>query len=171
MDNSPTPDPRAAVAAEAARIQESATYSAQGQFEASKSWRTWNWLLGGFTAIASGMAGVLTFATDDLQTLSGILALVAAVAAAVHATLKPDKKAERGQRSANEYLQLQSTARKFLTIDVPTGPADQLRSSLDELSERADTINQSSDAIPRFAYKRAKKNMEVGGQTYEVDGG
>lgn len=169
MNDSHFPDSRAGIAAEAARIQESATYSAQGQFEASKSWRTWNWLLGGFTAISSGIAGVLTFAADNLQILSGILALVAAVTAAIHATLKPDKGAERAQKSANEYLQLQAAARRFLTIDVPVELTQTLRSGLEDLSTRADVINQSSDAIPRFAYKRAAKNIGEGGQSYEVD--
>lgn len=169
MENSPGPDPIAGIRAECARIQESAQYSAQGQFESSKAWRVSNWLLGGLTAIASGVAGVLTFASDGLQIVSGGLALLAALTASIHATLKPDKKAERAQNSANEYLSIQSAARRFLTIDIPIGQFDQLREGLGELAKRADSINKSADAIPGFAYRRAQSNIDRGGQTYRVD--
>lgn len=154
---------------ETARIQESAQYAAQGQFESAKAWRAWNWILGGFTTVASGVAGVLTFAADEVQALSGVLALTAAVTAAVHATLKPDKKAERAQGSANGYLALQSAARRFLFIDVPSSDLEYLRPMLHDLSERADAINHSADVIPGFAYARAKRNIARGGQTYAVD--
>lgn len=144
-------------------------YSSQGQFESAKVWRAWNWILGGFTAVASGLAGVLTFAADELQSVSGVLALSAAVTAAVHATLKPDKKAERAKNSANEYLALQSAARRFLSIDVPSDDAALLKSTLQGLCDRANAINSSSDVIPEFAYGRAKRNIGRGGQTYAVD--
>jgi hypothetical protein len=167
--NIQTPDLRAATDAEAQRIQESVMYSAQGQFEASKVWRMWNWLLGGFTAAASGLAGVLTFASDGLQTLSGCLALAAAVTAATDTTIKPDKRAERAQTSANEYLSIQAAVRKFQALDVPTRDFSDLRQLLDDYSARIDAINMTSDPIPRFAYKKASKNISKGGQNYAVD--
>lgn len=144
-------------------------YSAQSQFESSKSWRTWNWILGGSTAAASGVAGVLTFATDSLQSLSGILALLAALVAAVHATLKPNKKAEHAQISANEYAAIQAAARRFLNVDIDTGELQDLRQTLESLADRAESANRSADVIPRFAYRRAKKNIQRGGQDYAVD--
>ncbi len=54
------------LSAEASRIEEGATWSSQGQFEAAKLWTVWNWISGGITAICSGVAGLLTFATDGL---------------------------------------------------------------------------------------------------------
>lgn len=146
-------------------------YSAQGQFEASKSWRVWNWLLGGFTGAASGLAGVLTFATEGLQILSGCLALAAAATAAVDTTIKPDKRAERAQASANEYLSIQTAVRKFQMLDVPTKDLHDLRRMLDNFSARADSVNKASDPIPRFAYKKASQNIAKGGQSYDVDTG
>lgn len=168
MNPSSPHDPHQAYINEACRIQESAQYSAQGQFEAAKSWRTSNWVLGGFTTASSGVAGVLTFAVDDLQTLSGVLALAAAVTAAVHATLRPDKKSERAQTSANDYLAVQSAARRLALLDIPEAPTD-ARQMLESLASRVDAINKSADAIPKFAHKRGKRNIERGGQTYMVD--
>lgn len=167
--NIQTPDLRAAIDAEAQRLHESAMYSAQGQFEASKAWRAWNWLLGGLTGAASGLAGVLTFATDGLQTLSGCLALAAAVTAAADTTTKPDKRAERAHASANEYLSIQAAVRKFQALDVPTKDLQDLRQTLDDLSARVDAVNKASDPIPGFGYKAAKRNITKGGQSYAVD--
>lgn len=125
-------------------------------------------MLGGFTTASSGVAGVLTFASDELQTLSGILALTAAVTAATHATLRPDKKAEKAQTSANDYLALQSAARRLALLDIPAGEPN-VREMLETLAGKADAINQSADAIPKFANNRGRKNIEQGGQTYAVD--
>lgn len=163
-------DQRESINAEASRLQESATYSAQGQFEAGKTWRAWNWVLGGFTGAASGVSGVLTFAADGLQIVSGSLALAAAVTAAVHTTVKPDKKAEAAESSGNEYLAIQSAARRFQTIDVPAGEIHDLRPILEELASRSERANKSSNSIPKFAYGRAQKNIKQGGQSYAVDG-
>lgn len=167
--NLQTPDLRAAADAEAQRLHESVMTSAQGQFEASKVWRVWNWLLGGFTGAASGLAGVLTFASDGLQTLSGCLALAAAVTAAADTTIKPDKRAERAHASANEYLSVQAAVRKFQTLDVPTKDFHSLRQLLDDHSARVDAVNKASDPIPRFAYNKASDNIAKGGQSYAVD--
>jgi len=87
----------------------------------------------------------------------------------VHATLKPDKRAERAHSSATSYQSIQSAARRFRTIDVPHGALQELRPALDELAERADTVHQIADPIPGFAYRRAKRNVAESGETYEVD--
>lgn len=168
MNSSAPLVPHQAYVDEARRLQESAESSAQGQFEAAKAWRASNWMLGGFTTASSGVAGVLTFASDGLQTLSGILALAAAVTAATHATLRPDKKAEKAQTSANEYLAVQSAARRLAFLDIPAAPTN-AREMLEKLASKTDAINKSADAIPRFAYVRGQKNREQGGQTYAVD--
>lgn len=143
-------------------------YSAEGQIEASKAWTRLHWILGGGTAIASGVTAVLTFAAGGLQILAGSLALLAAIAAAIHVTLRPDKRAERAQANAARYKALQGAARR-LAIDVQAGPVDDLRSQLELLAEEMDAVNLSADPIPGFAYALAKKNIAAGSQTFEVD--
>lgn len=160
---------RAAIQAEVARVHESAVFSAQGQFEAAKAWRALHWTLGVLTAALSTLAAVLTFAADA-QVASGILAVVAAIAAAVLTSSRPDKLAERAVARGNDYTTLRNDARRVLHVHVPNDEVGVLREALDGLAGRASDLDHTSDPIPRFAYNRAKRNIERdSGQQFEVD--
>ena len=161
---------RSRLADEASRLLESAVYSAQGQFEAAKRWRQAHWCLGGFTAAASAVAAVLTFATSTLQTVAGILAIAAALSAAVHTTINPEKRAERAESAANDYTALRDDLRQFGLLRVLDGDPSALQEDLSKYSNRAANINRKADPIPGFAYKRAKRNIEIeGGQQFVTD--
>lgn len=163
------PSQRAAIQTEVARILESAVFSAQGQFEAAKAWRALHWTLGVLTAGLSTLAAVLTFATDA-QIASGILAVVAAIAAAVLTSSRPDKLAERAVARGNDYTTLRNDARRLLHVQAPNDEIGVLREALDGLAGRASDLDHTSDPIPRFAYKKAKWNIKWdGGQQFEVD--
>lgn len=160
---------RAAIQAEVARILESAVFSAQGQFEAAKVWRALHWTLGVLTAALSTLAAVLTFATDA-QAASGVLAVLAAIVAAVLTSSRPDKLAERAVSRGNDYTTLRNDARRVLHLQVSSDEVCVLREALEELAGRASDLDHTSDPIPRFAYNRAKRNIERdGGQQFEVD--
>lgn len=162
---------RDAIRTEGFRIHESAVFSAQGQFEAAKVWRWVHWGLGSLTAALSTAAAVITFASD-VQVVSGVLAVLAAIAAAVLTGSRPDKLAERAQISGSGYTTLRNDARRFRDIAVPSDPLPALRDALAELSGRSSDLDHSADVIPRWAYLRAKRNIEAdGGQRFEVDGG
>ena len=163
------PSQREAIQAEVARILESAVFSAQGQFEAAKVWRALHWTLGVLAAALSTLAAVLTFVTDA-QVASGTLAVVAAIAAAVLTSCRPDKLAERAVVRGNDYTTLRNDARRLLHVQVPNDDIRVLREALDELAVCASDLDHSSDLIPRFAYNKAKRNIERdGGQHFEVD--
>ncbi len=169
MGESQEPSQRAAIQAEVARILESAVFSAQGQFEAAKAWRALHWSLGVLTAGLSTLAAVLTFATDA-QIASGILAVVAAIVAAVLTSSRPDKLAERAVARGNDYTTLRNDARRLLRVQAPNDEIGVLREALDGLAGRASDLDHTSDPIPRFAYDKAKQNIERdGGQQFEVD--
>lgn len=160
---------RAAIQSEVARVHESAVFSAQGHFEAAKAWRALHWTLGVLTAALSTLAVVLTFAADA-QVASGILAVVAAIAAAVLTSSRPDHLAERALARGNDYTTLRNDARRVLHVQVPNDEVGVLREALDGLAGRASDLDHTSDPIPRFAYNRAKRNIERdGGQQFEVD--
>ncbi|GAB2755024.1 SLATT domain-containing protein [Sinomonas soli] len=160
---------RAAIHDEASRIHESAVFSAQGQFEAAKAWRVGHWVLGGVTAVISALSAVLTFASDA-QVISGALAVVAALAAAVLTTSRPDRLAERAVGRGNDYTALRNDARRLLHVQVPHDPIPALRKALDSLAGRASELDHAADPIPQFAYKAAKRNVESdGGQTFRAD--
>ncbi|MCK9873912.1 SLATT domain-containing protein [Nocardiopsis dassonvillei] len=154
---------------EVSRVHESAVFSAQGQFEAAKGWRALHWCLGGLTAALSAFAAVLTFASNA-QVLTGILAVAAALAAAILTSSRPDRLAERAEAKANGYTTLRNDARRLHHIHVPHDPIPSLQQALDALAARASDLDHTSDPIPRFAYKKAKRNIEhEGGQRFGVD--
>src|SRR5260370_24653046 len=74
---------------EARRLEESAMYSAQGQFERAKFWRAVNLSLGVAAAILAAVAGVVGLASDSARILSGVLALIAAGMGSVLTTRNP----------------------------------------------------------------------------------
>ncbi len=169
MSESADSSQRASICDEVSRLHESAVFSAQGQFEAAKAWRAAHWCLGGLTAALSALVAVLTFATDA-QVLSGVLAVVAAVVAAALTTSRPDKLAERAVARGNDYTMLRNDARRLLHVQAPDDPIPALREALDGLAGRASDLDHASDPIPRFAYKKARRNLERdGGQQFAVD--
>ncbi|WP_074040809.1 SLATT domain-containing protein [Dermacoccus nishinomiyaensis] len=154
---------------EASRLEESAKFAAQSQFEAAKSWRSWNWVLGGLATGASGIGGVLTFANGDLQMFGGGLAIAAALSAAVLTTLRPGAHADAAQSVANEYLAIQGDARRLRLLGLPDMDPSASYESVKALAGQSKRINAQAAPPPRFAYRRARKNIENGGQTHEVD--
>lgn len=169
MADTPGDSQRDAIRIEVSRIHESAVYSAQGQFEAAKLWRIVHWSMGALTAAMSTLAAVITFASD-LQVASGVLAVLAAVAAAVLTGVRPDKLAERAQGSGNDYTSLRNDARRLRDILAPVDALPELRDALVQLAERASDLDHAADPIPRLAYWLAKCNIERDkGQQFEVD--
>ena len=162
---------RDGIRAEADRLEENATFGQQGNLEAAKLWTGWSWALGSVIAVGSAAGGVLTFATDGLQYLAGGLALLAAAATGVHGTLRPAKRAERAQSVAVQFLAIQDRARRLRRVDALTSVDDSvLRDRLDEIASQLDAARERADPTPRWAYLRAKKNIERdGGQTHRAD--
>ena len=153
---------RAAIQAEVARVHESAVFSAPGQFEAAKAWRTLHWTLGVLTAGLSTLAAVLTFATDA-QVASGIPAVVAAIAATVLMSSRPGKLAERSVARGNDYTTLRNDARRVLHVQVPNDEVGVLQEALDGLAGRASDLDHTSEPILCFACNKAKRNIDRDG--------
>lgn len=154
---------------EAHRLEESAMYSAQGQYERAKFWRGFNLSLGVAAAILAAVAGVVGLASDKTRILSGVLALVAAGMVSVLTTVNADRRHSQAAASANAYLEIQTAARQLHTVDLPHLDYDTARTQLAELTARRDEINKTADMPSRRAYRRAQSNIERGGQRYSVD--
>lgn len=161
---------RRAIRDELARIEERTKWSAQGQLEQAKTWRAINIWLGAPTAAASAIAGALVLASQELNIFGGVLALVAAASGAVLTTVNASSRANRASAAGNAYLEIQSTARQVREVDLPWATdLDETRQILSELSARVDEQNKTAEPISRSAYRKARKNIEGGGQTYAVD--
>ena len=154
---------------ELSRTEERARYSAQNQFEAAKHWRSVNLWLGGGTAAMSALAGVMTFASDDLRFWAGGAAVLAAIMAAVMTTVAPERRGSRAEHAANEYLAIQTEARQHLLLYLSTAKERDAEAVVRRLSSAADEINRVSDPLGKKARRRAAQNIEQGGQVYGVD--
>lgn len=161
---------QAELGAELKRVEESAMYSAQSQFEQAKIWRGTNLVIGGPAAVLAAISGGAGLADAGNRTLAAVLALVAAGLGAIVTTLNAAGRADRAHSSANTYLAIQTDARQLRNIDLPAMEPEAARQALADLTSRQQEANVSADIPARIAYRLAKRNIEkTGGQTYAVD--
>lgn len=171
-DTSPHQDDEArrrAIGQELDRLEERAMWSAQGQLEQAKTWRALNVWLGAPSAVAAATAGALVLTSDALNVAGGILALAAAAGGAVLTTVNASYRATQASSAGNAYLEIQTAARRSREVDLPWADLDIARQDLGELSARMDEQNKTADPISGRAYRRARKNIEGGGQAYRAD--
>ncbi|MFC5219797.1 SLATT domain-containing protein [Streptomyces coerulescens] len=162
---------RAAIADELRRLEESAMYSAQMQFETAKHWRGVHLMLGIPTSLLAAVAGTTVLVESTGRVAAGVLALVSAGLSAVMTTVNAPQRMTHATACANAYLEVQTAARQTRTVDLPVLPVDEVRAVLTELTARRDEQNRTADPPGRRAYRRAQANIGRGGQTYAVDRG
>ncbi|MEV6107111.1 SLATT domain-containing protein [Streptomyces sp. NPDC051940] len=163
-------DPRRrALAAEFQRLEESAMYSAQSQFEEAKRWRALHWLLGVPATLLAAIAGTTALAESTGSTAAGILALASAGLGAVLTTVNAPQRASHAAATANTYLEIQTAARQHRELDLPDWTPGEAREALATLTARRDAQNTQADVPSRRAYRKAQANLRAGAQTYAVD--
>ena len=159
-----------AIGRQLSNIEEAVKWSAQGQLEAAKLWRTVNLWVGVPAALLAGIAGVTALASTAGRIVAGIIAVAAAGLGAVAATLNAPKRAEVAEAAGNKYLAIQQDAAIAREVDLPRQHVDDARQVLHDLAARRQEVNAAATAIPRLAYRRARHNIEdEGGQTYQAD--
>lgn len=145
-------------------------WSAQSQFEQAKRWRFINLALGVPAAVLATVSGAAALSKTTNSIVVGICALLAAGASATATTLNAAQKTNQCSAAANAYLEVQTAARQLRLIDLHMLGEGDLRTRLQDLSSRRDEINKTAEVVSKFAYKRAGKNINSGGQKYEADG-
>lgn len=156
---------------EAERVEESAKYTAQSQFEYSKTWRSVDRWVGGAAAAlaAASAAGGLSEVLSARW--AGLIALLSALTGAIATTLGAPKAKDRAHSTANALLALQQDARIFINIDLPGLDTDDAREQLRTLVARQQELNATAEIPSGRAWRRGKKNVDEGGQDYRVDSG
>lgn len=154
---------------ELSRIEESARWSSQNQFEQGKSWRRLNAWLGvpaSVLGVASGGAAI----TETLPAIVvGSAALGAAALTGVMTVLGAERRATRAQTCANLFQDIQSDARQMLLIDLAVMDRDTARDELRALRARYSEVKETADAPSKRSYRKAGENIRGGGQTFGVD--
>lgn len=161
---------RASLVKEAERIGEDALYSSKGHFNAADSWRRLNYGLGIPAVTMSAVAGLSAFADfDKSNVVAGILALLVAVLTAISTFLNPEEQAAAHHAAGSKFNSLKNRCRLFATTSTARVSISDLARQLRELSDERDDLNESSPPIPGRAFRRARKGIEAGEASYEVD--
>lgn len=79
------------------------------------------------------------------------------------------KKAENHKMSGNSFLKIKNKARYLRDIKSQCITDDEYERLVSELLEQKDELNSISLAIPDFAYKKAKAEIEEGFADYSID--
>lgn len=158
---------QSAILAEAARVEEDALYSMKGHFNAGSAWAVVHLGLGLPTVILAGWAGVDAFSSSLVMT--SLLALLAASLAATMTFLNPQQKSNDHKNAGRQFNVLKNRARKVREIDIYRADDDEAKKIVDEICETRDSLNSMSPDIPRWAYEKAKRDIEDGMAEYGVD--
>lgn len=96
--------------------------------------------------------------------------MLVAASSAVFTFLNPDTRATRHLRAGNAYKELQNNARIFYEIQCQQGRRPvELAAALNDLNKVRNRLNSESPQIPRLAFTTARKGIEEGESTYQVD--
>jgi hypothetical protein len=169
MEDTLAADRRRAIETELYRLEENAMYGSQMQFEQAKLWRGVNLVLGIPASVLAAVAGATALAATAGRIAAGILALTAAGFGALLTTLNASYRTNQAAVAATGYLAVQTAARQLRTIDLPAMDLDDARKDLAALTSQLDEQNKSAAPPSGRVYRRAKTNIEGGGQTYAVD--
>src|SRR4051794_15654576 len=110
---------RAAIVDELRRLEESAMYSAQIQFEQAKRWRRVNLSLGVPASALAALSGATALASTTGRVAAGIIALVAAGFGGILPTVNAAHRTTQASAAANAYLEIQTAARQARLVDLP----------------------------------------------------
>lgn len=164
------------VIVEAKRLEEGTLYSCKGHHNAAQGWKSWHLWLGIPTVIISALVGVAAFtkAAEQNVWVAGaavLCSIIVPVLSGITTFLNPNEKEAAHLTAAHAYDRLNNAARMFWSIDCWAADAtdEGLTSRLKALVAEKDDLNKSSPQIPRSAYKNAKKGIEAGESTFQVD--
>lgn len=160
---------REQIVRELKRIEESAEFSAQAQFEHAKIWRMVHYSIGATAAVLAAAAGGVGVTSFWPAPAAGAIAFSAAAVSAIVTALQPASTYSRATHVGNEYLDLQAHARTFRNIDLQLISIEDARVQLAGIMERRHSINKSAEPAFKCAYKRAAKNIESGGTEHAID--
>ena len=172
----PPSQTRDQVIIKAKRLEESTFYSCKGHHQAAQGWKTWHLWLGVPTVIISSLVGVAAFTKTAEQNsyvaaAAVFFSIIVPVLSGITTFLNPNEKEGTHLAAAHAYDRLNNATRMFWSIDCWAADAtdEGLTSQLKSLVDEKDNLNKSSPQIPKSAYKKAKKGIQGGEASFQVD--
>ncbi len=158
------------LSAEAQRVHEATLWASEAQYANCKVWRIADTIIGVSAAVAAGVAGVAGLADLITAKLAGGIAIVSAALGAVNASLGAGRIASGSTVAGNQYRNLQQDVRVFRYVELQSLAEADATDRLKQLIIRQQDLNESSPVPSALAFWMAKRNINRGGQKYEVDG-
>ena len=160
-----------AIIAEAKRIEENCLYTSKSSFVVAHFWSRFHLWVGIPTAVLATIAGTIAFASFQYgNTIAGILSIIVTVLSAMATFLNPKECSNAYLKAGNDYDSLLSRVRIFRTIQCRREQSvDILADKLNDFANERDRLNHDCSQPPKWAYKKAKKGIEEGEASYEVD--
>ncbi len=158
-----------ALTKECERIEEDCLHSMKGHFNAGSRWNKVHLWMGIPSAVLAAWAGIEAF--NDNPSLTALLALLSGALTATITFLSPQKVSDKHTNAGREYNVLRNKSRRVREIESLTASPEDLKSQVDELADKKDALNSMSPTIPRWAYEKAKKDIDAGRAEYLVDKG
>lgn len=161
-------DKIAAMRKEAERIEEDATYSSKGHFNAEDAWVRRNYWLGVPATILGAVAGATLIKSQPEW--ASVFTLAASLLTGLMTFLKPNERAAMHRAAAGKFLALRNELRFFREIELlQEEKLEDLPNRLKTLSEARNELNLTSPSIPRRAFVAARKGIEEGEAMHKVD--
>ena len=157
-----------ALGREAGRIEEDATYSSKGHFNAEDMWVRRNYWLGVPATVLGAVAGATLIKSQPEW--ATVFTLLASLLTGLMTFLKPNERAAMHRAAAGQFLALRNDARFFREIELlQSDRLDELPGRLKALSAMRNELNLKSPSIPRRAFVAARKGIEEGESIHKVD--
>ena len=155
---------------EAERLEEDATYSSKGHFNAEDTWVRRNYWLGVPATLLGAVAGATLIKSQPEWATA--FTLLASLLTGLMTFLKPNERAAMHRAAAGQFLALRNDARFFREIELlQSDRLDELLERLKTLSAMRNELNLKSPSIPRRAFVAARKGIEEGEASHKVDKG
>ena len=155
---------------EALRIEEDATYSSKGHFNAEANWILRNYFLGVPATILAALAGATL--VKSCPELASICALLSSLLTGLMTFLKPNERASIHRSAGVQFLALKNEIRIFREVELLQAERlNDLTEKLKNLSSVRNDLNQNSPSIPRSAFLAARKGIEDGEAAHQIDQG
>jgi hypothetical protein len=150
-------------------VKDRTMWSAQGQFAQAKGWQKLNLWLGSLSAGSAALSGALVLSSSGLDVFGGVLALFAAAGGAVLTVVNVSQRATAATAAVNAYLEIQNPSRQERVIGTRWMDIGERRAILQGLTARMAEQNRSAKPISPRAHRKARRNIQAGGQTAFFD--
>lgn len=153
---------------EALRLEEDATYSSKGHFNAASAWERTHYFVGTLAGVLAAGAGAAIF--KEKVEAAMLVSVLAAAFTSVVTFLNPQDHANKHRQAGGQYSGLKNQTRIFRTVDlIMDREVDVLLARLTELSALRDKLNTDSPTVPWHAFVGARRGIEAGEAKYQAD--